>query len=888
MGLKFSGIYTVLILYKMFGYKESISLNSHLQAELFEHSENGLRVVLAENHSHPIVGYERVVLAGSANEQTTTQKGAAHFLEHMCFWMNRQENGESEVWGLEKHGAYVNAMTNTESTRFPFVGQPKQLHQMIETDAKRFACHHVDREKMKTEVQAVLNEYERGESAGDTMWRTSSEIAMLEQPQRFSTIGTKHDIKHTTGEELDAFLSKYYIPNNAYIVIVGDFNKEDTLNKLNQSFGVIPRGTPVDATETIEPAQLGKRYSEIHVSTPCEMETIVYHAPKGDSKESIALEVIKAHLNNQSTSLIKKNIINDLGITTSRQSNPSLMHICFSTNLPGKMDRAHEKVVKLLSSVKDMKESDMSVIRKGILEAWQSPFESVQDTLNELGRAISMRSWKDSSKRVETLKALTHEEVIKVAQDIFQDHQQTVVRVVPEALPQTTLQNATEMSKASKEPVSIFQPQSSSKTSSEKLQCLVVPHAQANRLIASFATTGSPDMTDLLVRSLSNGFDSFTSKDMDYFLQKHQSDRQYSFNHKLLNVVLHTAASKETFDKVSKVVLENELVRSSIPSSVVEAEKEHLIGVLNSKSGEAEYQMKEMFMRAIYSQSPYTKSLSERVQEVRSITAEQLNAYHSDLLSQAPRVTLTTPGNVKKVKALATFDAPLQEAHSQWAVRPVERREDFKCNKRTKTCTFLFGQHVKGLTKYDKELIALRCCCSVLGGGMTGDLMRVIRGQKGLGTYGIYSYITDASDNMVMVMNATFSPEEAQKGIEESMKVVQDFLNRPLTAEDVDIAKDKLLGKHTLNMDYLSRLTEHVHQHFLDGKDDKYAEMIQSLTVEDVEASKKYITPESWSYTGVGPLDHFEYPKTMQSTAIEYASDSMDEFESSDEETIQV
>ena len=873
---------------KMLEYKESITLNPHLKADLYEHTDNGLKVILAENHSHPIVGYERVVLAGSANEQTTTQKGAAHFLEHMCFWMNRQENGESEVWGLEKHGAYVNAMTNTESTRFPFVGQPKQLHQMIETDAKRFACHHVDREKMKTEVQAVLNEYERGESAGDTMWRTSSEIAMLEQPQRFSTIGTKHDIKHTTGQELDAFLSKYYIPNNAYLVIVGDFDKQDTIKHINTHFGVIPRGAPVDATQTIEPSQLGKRYSEIHVSTPCEMETIVYHTPQGDSKESIALEVIKQHMYNQSLALVKKNIINDLGVTTQRQSNPGLVHICFSTNQIGKMDRAHDKVVKLIGSMKEIKEEDVNIIRKGLLEAWQAPFESVQDTLSELGRAVSMRSWKDSSKRVETLKALTHDDVVKVANDMFQDHQQSVVRVMPSITNYDHGFDQTTMNDPCKDEIqTIKESKTKSLISNDRLRITMVPHAQQNRLIGSFSWHGSADMTDLLVRSLSNGFDSFDAKDMNHFLDKHQSDRQYSFDHKYLNVVFHTPSDKDTFNKVSKVVMENELVRSSIPSAIIEQEKEHLIGVLNSKNDEPEYQMKEMFMRAIYSESPYTKSLQERVQAVQSFTPEQINEYHGELLSQTPRISLTTPGSVNHVRSMKQFEGGLETPKSNWVVRPVERRESYKMNPRTKTCTFLFGQHVEGLTRYDKELVALRCCCSVLGGGMTGDLMRVIRGQKGLGTYGIYSYITDASDNMVMVMNATFSPLEASKGIEASMQVVQDFLARPLTQEDVDIAKDKLLGKHTLNMDHLSRLTEHIHQHFLDGQQDTYHDMIQSLTVQEVEAAKQYITPDTWSYTGVGPLEHFEYPKPVQAAGIQYASESsdeLDEFCSSDED----
>ena len=83
------------------------------------------------------------------------------------------------------------------------------------------------------------------------------------------------------------------------------------------------------------------------------------------------------------------------------------------------------------------------------------------------------------------------------------------------------------------------------------------------------------------------------------------------------------------------------MVRSTIPSDVIHQEKEHLIGVLNSKRMEPEYQMKEMFMRAIYSESPYTKSLEERVTALQAITPEDVNAFHEQLLTQTPRVTVT-------------------------------------------------------------------------------------------------------------------------------------------------------------------------------------------------------------------------------------------------------
>ena len=134
----------------------------------YQHQNNNLTVLLCPVPGSSVTAYMRAVKAGSKDEAATTPMGAAHFIEHMSF---RIQNGK--IWSLASKGDVINAETNMDSTRFYVVHLPEQTEETIQIDAERFQTAAVPADKVPVEMKAVLNELERGEKAGNKMFRTT-------------------------------------------------------------------------------------------------------------------------------------------------------------------------------------------------------------------------------------------------------------------------------------------------------------------------------------------------------------------------------------------------------------------------------------------------------------------------------------------------------------------------------------------------------------------------------------------------------------------------------------------------------------------------------------------------------------------------------------------
>ena len=196
----------------------------------YQHQNNNLTVLLCPVPGSSVTAYMRAVKAGSKDEAATTPMGAAHFIEHMSFRIQK-----GKIWTLASKGDVINAETNMDSTRFYVVHMPHQTAQTIEIDANRFKQAAVPADKVPVERHAVQNELEvppleRGEQAGNKMFRTTSAVAILEHPYHHSTIGTAHDVAAATADDIEHFRAKYYVPNNTTLIFAGAFEPQAVLD----------------------------------------------------------------------------------------------------------------------------------------------------------------------------------------------------------------------------------------------------------------------------------------------------------------------------------------------------------------------------------------------------------------------------------------------------------------------------------------------------------------------------------------------------------------------------------------------------------------------------------------------------------------------------------
>jgi zinc protease len=217
----------------------------------FDHYEldNGLDVILYEDHANPVVSVNVWYHVGSGNEKPG-RSGFAHLFEHMMFQGSEHHEGEY-FEPLQKIGAFINGSTNTDRTNYveDVPSNYLELALWLESDRMGFLLPALDEEKFENQRSVVKNERRQNyENQPYGEWYPLLVQAMFpaDHPYNWPTIGYMRDLDAATLEDVTDFFKMYYTPNNASIVIAGDFDPAEAKRLVDKYFGSIPPGPPVE------------------------------------------------------------------------------------------------------------------------------------------------------------------------------------------------------------------------------------------------------------------------------------------------------------------------------------------------------------------------------------------------------------------------------------------------------------------------------------------------------------------------------------------------------------------------------------------------------------------------------------------------------------------
>ena len=226
------------------------TLATDIDISFTEHTlDNGLRVIIHEDHKAPIVAVNLWYHVGSKNENIG-KTGFAHLFEHLMF--NGSENFDDEYFKpFERVGATnMNGTTNFDRTNY-FANVPNTALDMalwMESDRMGHLLGAVTQEKLDEQRGVVQNEKRQGENQpyGRVFSRIVQNLFPSDHPYSWLPIGSMDDLNAASLEDVHDWFSTYYGPNNAVIVIAGDVNPAEALEKVNKYFGDIPPGPPID------------------------------------------------------------------------------------------------------------------------------------------------------------------------------------------------------------------------------------------------------------------------------------------------------------------------------------------------------------------------------------------------------------------------------------------------------------------------------------------------------------------------------------------------------------------------------------------------------------------------------------------------------------------
>jgi zinc protease len=225
--------------------------------------KNGLTVMLSEDHAVPSVATHLVYLVGSGHEEVG-KTGFAHLFEHLMFQGSKHFD-QDYFTPFEPIGAEVNGNTNADRTVYYEVvpSQYAELTLWMESDRMRSLLPALSQEKLDNQRDVVKNERrQRYEITpyGMAFWHLDNALYPASHPYQHSTIGSHEDLTAASLDDVKRFFERYYVPANAGLVVVGDFEIESMKSLISTYFDDIPSGKRAEAPQPERPVLV----SDVH------------------------------------------------------------------------------------------------------------------------------------------------------------------------------------------------------------------------------------------------------------------------------------------------------------------------------------------------------------------------------------------------------------------------------------------------------------------------------------------------------------------------------------------------------------------------------------------------------------------------------------------------
>jgi predicted Zn-dependent peptidase len=279
--------------------------------------ENGLKVLALEDHAVPAISYYTFFRVGSRNERPG-RTGISHLFEHMMF--NGAKKYGQGVFDrqLESRGGSSNAFTVEDVTVYYESFPADALDLVIDMEADRMAALAVSEESLASEREVVKEERRLrvDNDVPGAMGELLLATAYVAHPYQWPVVGWMADLDAITVPDCQDYFRTHYAPNNATIIIVGDFKPDRAIEAINKAYGPIPQQSPAPPTVRDEPPQAGERRALLKKAAQLPAVTVAYHVPGAQESEVYALDLLETILAAGDSSRLRRVLVYEKELAT--------------------------------------------------------------------------------------------------------------------------------------------------------------------------------------------------------------------------------------------------------------------------------------------------------------------------------------------------------------------------------------------------------------------------------------------------------------------------------------------------------------------------------------------------------------------------------------------
>jgi len=401
---------------------------------------NGFTLIVDEDHSAPVASVQMWCRTGSIHEDRWMGAGLSHILEHMLFKGTETRGANDIARAVQDTGGYINAYTSFDRTVYWIDTPSAGADNAADILADAMMNSTLPEAEYAKEQEVIRREFAMGFDNPD---RTAHELlfatAYSAHPYRHPVIGYLDVYNRLTREDVLAYYRARYVPNNLFLVVVGDVDGKRIRERMAAFFEKHPRRALAPVFLPQEPAQIARREDRRSFPTELTRLHLAWHIPAVTHPDAPALDVLANILGSGRSSRLnrtvreERNLAHSIDAWAFTPSEPGLFGVDAVTD-PGRRDAARAEALRQVGLVRDrpVTADELEKSRRMVLGAQLAGMTTVRGRASDLGSSwLTTRTLDFTRSYVEAMQRVTAADVQRVARDYLRDDKLTEVSVDP-------------------------------------------------------------------------------------------------------------------------------------------------------------------------------------------------------------------------------------------------------------------------------------------------------------------------------------------------------------------------------------------------------------------------------------------------------------------------